>query len=169
MGEENPKCLFCFPLECGVMTITVLCWLFALDTTAWIQLGWIEGGYALHGVGIACYVLMGSIFIYAWIAKTEQARKAALISWIALCVVIARCWYLYNMVNGKYSEGMCTQENIDTINEAGITETFTVEDCNMYGKTQYLDLLLGWAFDIYFATVLSRWSQNLDNDTYDAQ
>ena len=113
MGEENPKCLFCIPLECGVILITILCWGYSLDTTAWILLGWIEGGFALHGVGIACYILMGSIFIYAWCAKTEQARTIAFYAWIALAVCVARIWYLYNNLNGNYAEGMCTQETVD--------------------------------------------------------
>ena len=109
---------------------------------------------------------MGLTFIYAWAAKTEQARKAAFLVWLIACVGVARVWYLYNMATGKYEDGMCSDEVINQVNESGVTETLTVEECNFYAKTQWIDLFLGWAFDIYFATVIKRWSQNIDEDSY---
>ena len=169
MGEENPKCLFCFPLECGVMVLTCLVWLFTTVTSAEIIFGWIDASWSLHGVGVCAYFIMGCTFIYAWCAKTNEARQMAFFVWIACCVISARVWYLYTMLTGKYAESVCTEEYLEQINASGLIETITVEDCN-YGvyQSQWADLLIGWVFDIYFATVIFRWSKNLDKDGYQA-
>ena len=162
MGEEDKKCLFCFPLECGVLTLAILTFL----STIWLAVVAFwgdENGLALYGVSFACCAVMSIAFIYGYASPSEDSRKIVFITYIVTIVLGARIWYTYNILNGKVYEAVCHEETLEQINAAGITETITAEDCAWGGKRViWADHLISWAIDIYFATAIQRWSQNED-------
>ena len=166
MGDSDEKCCLCFPLECGVKALAVLT-IFGTIFTAYTAYV-IEGGWASYGVIVACSAVMSLVFIFALASPSEQSRKIAFLTWIIAIVVVMRVWYTYVLLNGSVWDIMCHQETVDAINEAGITEQITTEECEMGGKTYFwTDHIVGWILEIYFATVIKRWSQN--DEGYDAQ
>ena len=58
----------------------------------------------------------------------------------------------------------------DTLDEAGNPESITIteENCKFGGKVGFLiDCILGWLFEIYWATAIMRWSKNYGGGEYE--
>ena len=110
MGDKE-TCCCCFPLDCGIKTLG-----------AWVLIGigifsfqcyTTEGLWDIFWPTMVAYVAMGIVFLYTFLADSEQSRKFALLAWIVLVCVVARCWYLYVILNGKTQEMACTTTSIE--------------------------------------------------------
>ena len=166
MGSEDKKCLFCFPLECGVATIAILC------ACGCVCIGWTaqttENGWATYGVNFASVIITVLSFAYAYAAPSEQARKIVFLVWIIFICIVTRVWYTYVILNGSVWEQICNEGAVEAVSPIGIVEAIPTEDCVWGGKRAiWADHIGGWMFDIYFAFVIQRWSQN--DDGYQAQ
>ena len=157
MGDSDRTCCICFPLDCGITTVAIITILSTIVTgiTAFTT----EGGWALYGVGFAVSAIMSIVWIYALAAPSEESRKIAFLTWIVSIVVVGRIWYTYVILNGSIFDSICHEETIAAINEAGITETITAEECAWGGKRAvWADHVVGWLFEIYLATAIQRWT-----------
>ena len=107
---------------------------------------------------------MSILWLIAICIPSESNRKIASLGWIILCVIIGRGYYLYLMLTDKMLDHVCHEKTVQEINEAGIAEEITVDECKYGGETSlWFDLIIGWLFDIYFATVIMRWAKSADD------
>ena len=163
MGEEDKKCLFCFPIECGVATMAVLCALGSVHIGYTAQTT--ENGWATYGVNFACVLTTVLSFVYAYLAPSEQSRKIVFLFWIIFICGITRIWYTYVILRGDVWKQICNDGAVEALSPLGMADNIATEDC-IYGgkKTVWIEHLGGWVFDFYFAYVMRQWSKNIDVD-----
>ena len=104
---------------------------------------------------------MSIVLLIALCRSSEGTRKFAFFSWIFFIVLVLHIYYLVIVVNGTLLDYLCHEETVMKVNELGISEPITVQECELGGKTYVLtDSIVGWLIDLYFASVIMRWSKN---------
>ena len=159
MDKLEQKCCICIPLDTGMRVLAALT---ALQLIGSLVTPFIMEGmtYMLIVPFAICSGLMTIMWLCALCGEDDlQKRHRTMISWIVLMLLAKNVYYLILICNGSLLDIMCTESQVDQINETtGATETITVEDC-MYGGRGGLiaDLTLNVLFDIYFALAIFKW------------
>ena len=168
MGEN---CCLCFPLECGVKTLAFFVILQAIITGGWFVAN--PDDVKTLWPYLAVTVGMALSFLYTLIMKSEESRKFTLLAWIVLVVVIETGLYVLQIVGGDIAALQCTDEKLQERND-GIAEleretgvdlggAITYDQCVSQTNTWlWIDWTIKLLINLYFASVLRRWSTNDD-------
>ena len=168
MGDH---CCCCFPIECGVKFLAFLVILSAIVSGAnavydeeWLKLFWPE---------LTVTVVMALTFLYSWVAPSEDSRKHTLLVWVVAVVIVGSLLYGWHIVGGGYDQFACSTEKLQERNN-GIAELEDALQTDLGGPINYdqcvsearLWLYGDWVWrfliNLYFASVLRKWSTNDD-------
>ena len=162
MGEE--KCCCCLPLDCGVKTLAVLTMIgtvFVIFNA--IALPELRALYLPAGIAqaILCY-----FWLAAWCSPSEGTKKAVSLAWLVLAVVFGTALKLYNIVSGKMGDYSCSEAVLSEHNEFAASvnmPSLTEEECRaQQGGWLWGDLVFALLINLYFLSVIIRWSKQSD-------
>ena len=164
MGSSDDKCLFCFPIECGVSTLGVLT-ILSFVTICVESFMYAEDN--LHEIYWPLEVavgIMSVIWVVQWSNPTETTRKITFFAWVLLVVCFCSIYLLVIILNGSMLNHFCHEETVTQVNDLGVATSITVEECKMdLGKKVLLtDYVVKTMLNSYFAFVLLRWSKKED-------
>ena len=166
MSDE--KCLFCFPLDCGVLTLGILS---VVSTVAFVVTSLVveTKAWDILWPFAVCYGLMSVMWIIALAGQhNKDARALAVLGWVSLVVLVAPVYEICIIANGSLEAHICHESFVEQINETtGATEQITVEDCKFGGMTLVIiDFIVRTILNIYFTTVILRWANIKNDDDY---
>ena len=161
MARET--CLCCFPLECGIKFLaflTILCFVGGVIDVIWFE----DNRWGLFWPFIACSAVQSILWMFALGNPTQQTKYYAFLGYAFLMVLTAYSYYAVILFNGTLMDYLCHEETVDTINEKGLHEDLTVEECRFGGKKiVMIDFFVSLLLNIYITIVLYGWSNKDDN------
>ena len=162
MGEN---CCICFPIDCGVKTYAVIMMIGAIGT----------GGLCLYDsnfaetfwVAATLLTLMSIVWLYTFCSPSEDSRKSAFLAFVVIALIVGPLYTAYQLYTKEIYDYACSDENIAHYNEqVAAGEAITTDQCIEANQKLYIaDAVFKFLFNLYFCTVLRRWSQ--DGDSYD--
>ena len=168
MGDT---CCLCFPLECGVKFLAFLNVLGTILLA--LACGFDESYAAVFWPLLIPYGLMSVTWVYTFASPSESSRHAAMMAYLIFPLFLATGYYAYCIWNGTALDYVCSEKNIEQANadiqqaEEGtgqeIGDPVTEKDCRYGGKTGLIvDIVLKALLELYFFSVVARWSRHKD-------
>ena len=163
MGDT---CCLCVPLNAGAKILGIFTILFTIALGVFSYFD--DAFFHLMWPIILCYIIMSIIWLGALLS--QGYRTIVSHCWVILMVLSAGIYYLVILINGSALEYLCSEENLQQINQdmadiaaetgADLGDPVTEEQCKWGGKTGLIIDCAGmWIFNIYYAYVIIQWKQ----------